>query len=68
MILSLCTELVSVEELLAKIFDALSLTMTFEQNALCMATLRSYLTYLENEGLITLVIDDNRLKIKKETV
>ena len=68
MILSLCTELVSVEELLAEIFDALSLTMTFEQNALCMATLRSYLTYLENEGLITLVIDDNRLKVKKETV
>ena len=68
MILSLCSELISVEELLAKIFEVLSLTMTFEQNALCMATLRSYLTYLENAGLITLVIDDNRLKVKKETV
>ncbi len=64
MILSLCTDTISVETLLAEIFKVLGLEMTFEQNALCSATLKAYLTYLKGENKISFNILNNRICIK----
>lgn len=64
LILSLSRDAQSFEDLLASIFKTLSMEMTFEQNALCSFTLRSYLTYLKNAGKIDLEICDNRIMIK----
>lgn len=61
LILSLCNETISVESLLAQLFCTLGLDMTFEQNALCSATLRAYLTYLKEDSKIALEILNNRL-------
>lgn len=64
LILSLSKESVSFENLLANLFNTLSMEMSFEQNALCSFTLRSYLTYLKNTDRVNLEICDNRIMIK----
>ncbi len=66
LILSLSREGISFENLLASIFTKLSMEMSFEQNALCSFTLRSYLTYLKNTKRLDLTISDNRINIKSK--
>ena len=60
-ILSLCDAPSTFEQILKKVFDTLSLTMTFEQYVLVGSTVRSYLSYLKEQGKIKAYIDDNTL-------
>ncbi len=64
-ITELLTEARSFDELLAEIFTAYGLLMTFEQHALVGSALRSYLTWLKESGRISASIDSNRLVWKK---
>lgn len=49
------------EELLTELFDKYGLTLTYEQYALVGSTVRSYISYLKDEGRIEGVLDNNRL-------
>lgn len=49
------------EELLKKLFDDYVLTMNFEQYVLVGSTVRSYLSYLKDNGKITAYFEENRL-------
>lgn len=60
-ILKFCSEPVIFEELLKQLFDHYSLTMTFEQYVLVGSTIRSYLSWLKDQGKMIAVIKDNRL-------
>ena len=60
-IVTLCSEPVSFEGLLSKLFTLYDLKMTFEQHALVGSTVRSYLTYLANKGIIHPEVHDNML-------
>lgn len=61
----LCREPADCETLLQRVFEQLGLVMTYEQYALVGSTLRSYLTWLQTEGMVTSCIDHNRLLWKK---
>lgn len=52
------------EELLKKIFDDYKLTMNFEQYVLVGSTVKSYLSYLKDNGKIAVEIENNQLKWK----
>lgn len=52
---------VTQEELLKKVFDAYGLVMNAGQWALIGSTVRSYLTYLKNEGRVDYTFEDNRM-------
>ncbi len=56
---------VSFETLLEKLFEDYSLTMSVDQYGLVGSTVRSYLTYLKNEGLIESYCDSGRLLYKR---
>ena len=60
-IVSLCAEPCTAEDLLAKLFSAYQLTMTFQQHALVGSTLRSYLAWLKRNGRVTAQIQENAL-------
>ena len=60
-ILRLCGEPVPFEVLLKGLFARYQLTMTFEQHALVGSTVRSYLTWLKEEGRLQARIEDNTL-------
>lgn len=47
--------------LLKKIFDRYELRMNFDQHTLVGCTVRSYLTWLKNEGRIESFIEVNQL-------
>ncbi|MDE6470653.1 MAG: MBL fold metallo-hydrolase [Eubacterium sp.] len=49
------------EELLKKIFDDYKLTMNFEQYVLVGSTVKSYLSYLKDDGKITIEFIENQL-------
>lgn len=51
----------SFEDILAEVFDAFGLTATVEQYALVGSTVRSYLSYLKDEGAVTYVFEGNRM-------
>ncbi len=51
----------SFEELLQQLFDQYGLTMNFEQYVLVGSTVRSYLSWLKDQGCITAAFTDNRL-------
>ena len=55
----------SFDELLSEIFRTYELTMTLPQNMLIGSTLRSYLSYLKNEGRITFFFADDRMLWQK---
>ena len=57
----LCAEPVMFEELLKKLFDDYSLTLTFEQYVLVGSTVKSYLAWLKDTGRLTALFEDNRL-------
>lgn len=52
------------EALLKKIFDDYKLTMNFEQYVLVGSTVKSYLSYLKDNGKIAVEIENNQLKWK----
>lgn len=64
----LCSDLthgMCFESLLKKIFDDYALTMNFEQYVLIGSTVKSYLSYLKDNGKITVQFKDNQLLWKK---
>ncbi len=60
-ILAFCREPVNGEELLKRIFDHYGLSLNFEQYVLVGSTLRSYLSWLKEEGRLQLQFQDNML-------
>ena len=54
------------EELLKKLFDEYGLTLSYEQYALVGSTVRSYIAYFEDEGLVEGMIEENRLLWRKK--
>lgn len=59
LILTLLKEPMSYDSLLQKLFTHYDLTMSFRQHALVGSTVRSYLSYLKNEGKIDAKAVDN---------
>lgn len=60
-ILSVCVSPASFEDILKKIFDAYSLTLSAQQYALVGSTIRSYLTYLASDGRLVFEFTDNKM-------
>ena len=60
-ILAICKDSQPFETILKKLFDQYQLTMTFEQHALVGSTVRSYLSWLKEEGRIETRIEENTL-------
>jgi len=60
-LMTVCQTPANFEELLKAIFDRYMLTMSFEQYVLVGSTLRSYLSWLKDQGKITALIENNRL-------
>ncbi len=60
-ITELLTEPLSFDLLLQKLFEEYSLTMTYEQHALVGSTVKSYLTYLWENGRAEAVIENNMM-------
>lgn len=58
-IVELCGEPISFDMLLKKLFEEYALTMTAEQHALVGSTVKSYLTYLTEQGRAEALIIDN---------
>ena len=58
-ILEICATPTTFEVLLQKLFYHYNLRMCIRQHSLVGSTVRSYLSYLKNEGKIDVVIDDN---------
>ncbi|MBQ2971274.1 MAG: MBL fold metallo-hydrolase [Ruminococcus sp.] len=58
-ILVLSKEPLTFESLLQKLFYHYDLRMSIRQHSLVGSTVRSYLSYLKNEGKLDIVIDDN---------
>ncbi|MEG2204996.1 MAG: MBL fold metallo-hydrolase, partial [Oscillospiraceae bacterium] len=60
-ILTLCAEPKGFEELLAALFGAYGLTMDFNQYVLVGSTVRSYLSWLHDDGRLHAEFSENRL-------
>ena len=58
-ILEICNEPTTFETLLQKLFYHYNLRMCIRQHSLVGSTVRSYLSYLKNEGKIDAVVDNN---------
>lgn len=61
-ILELCKEPIGMEALLDAVFHHYDLTMNFAQHELVGSTVKSYLTYLEEQGRIKIELTDNHLR------
>lgn len=66
-IVELSTEPIIFEELLKKLFDYYGLTISVEQYALVGSTVRSYLSYLKEENILDIRIEDNRMMWVKKS-
>ncbi len=60
-ILTICQTPQMFEDVLKQVFDHFSLTLDFNQYVLVGSTLRSYLSYLHDEGRIDCIFEQNRL-------
>lgn len=60
-ILSICGEPKTFEQILAYLFRHYDLVMDFNQHALVGSTVRSYLSWMKDEGLLTAVIAEYQL-------
>ena len=60
-ILLICNNPISFEDILKQLFDLYDLTINFNQYVLVGSTIRSYLSYLYDDGKIEVVFCDNRL-------
>lgn len=58
---SICQEPYNFEEILKKIFDAYRLKMNFTQYVLVGSTIRSYLSYLHDQGILHIEFSNNKL-------
>ncbi len=65
-IVEFCTEPLSFERILQKLFDSYNLTMTFEQNVLIGSTVKSYLSWLKTNDRIEVQIEKNILMWKRK--
>ncbi len=65
-ILSICNESKSTETIIQRIFTHYNLTMTFAQNVLVGSTIRSYLSYLYDEGKLEALFENNLLVWKSQ--
>ena len=61
LLLEICGEFIAFDDILAKVFDHFGLVMDFSQNVLVGSTIRSYLSWLKDGGLMTADIQNNRL-------
>ena len=59
-IVSLSGEGMTFDDLLSAVFDHYALTMTRQQYALVGSTVRSYLSWLSEEGRVALTVENNR--------
>ena len=66
-IAALCAEPLCFEEILQKLFAEYALTMNFEQYVLVGSTVRSYLAWLKDSGVLSVAFTDNRLLWKQAT-
>lgn len=64
-ILGICSEAKTWEEILKEVFDYYQLTMDFNQYVLVGSTVRSYLSYLYENKKLEICFTDNRLLWKK---
>lgn len=60
-ILEICSEPINFEELLKRLFDEYSLTMSHQQYVLVGSTVRSYLAWLKDSGRVGIRIENNML-------
>jgi hypothetical protein len=60
-ITAICAGGASFEEILKKLFDSYGLSMDMNQYILVGNTIRSYLSYLNDEGRLEAVFEENRL-------
>ena len=60
-VVELCCEPQLFEQILQKLFRAFSLTMTFEQYVLVGSTVRSYLSWLKDDGRLEYVFEDGQM-------
>ncbi|HJJ59085.1 MAG TPA: MBL fold metallo-hydrolase [Methanocorpusculum sp.] len=60
-LLEICSGGLTFEEVLQRVFTGFGLIMTFEQYALVGSTIRSYLSWLKEEKLLSASFEDNRL-------
>ncbi len=67
-ILSICSEPVSFESILQRLFSDYGLVMNFEQYVLVGSTVRSYLSWLKDRGELSAVFEDNILLWKQNQV
>lgn len=66
LIKKLCEEAIDFETLLKQVFDHYGLKMDVNQYVLVGSTLKSYLAYLSDEGLMTIGFEDNRMLWKTQ--
>lgn len=60
-ILSVCSEPICFENILQRLFSDFGLTMNFEQHVLVGSTVRSYLSWLKDDGKLDVIFEDNML-------
>ena len=60
-ILSICRKALSGDDVIKKIFQAYGLAMNTQQYVLIGSTVRSYLSWLKDKGLLEIAIDDSML-------
>ncbi len=63
-ILACCSEPVSFDELLSRVFSQYGMTMNAQQHALIGSTVRSYLAWHKDAGRIDIAFEDNVMKWK----
>lgn len=64
-ILSVCSEPICFENILQRLFSGYGLTMNFEQYVLVGSTVRSYLSWLKDNGKLDVTFEDNILLWKQ---
>lgn len=64
-ILGICAEPTSFETILQKLFEAYGLKMTFEQHVLVGSTVRSYLSWLYDNGRLSADLEGNMLRWRR---
>lgn len=60
-LLAACASPISFEDLLKRVFDEYALSMDFNQYVLVGSTLRSYLSWMEGQGILSHSFEQNRL-------
>lgn len=60
-ILDFCKQSICFEDLLKKLFDHYNLILTIEQYALVGSTIKSYLSYLNEENKIEIIFENNKM-------